>query len=98
MSATLWFLILLIKLVLESYSKPVHSNNYKTASGVDAEETRAEVGKIGLIINSFVSQLNRHVVFALYSTEFQEIPYRGRVRFCLVFDLMRNIIAFQKGC
>ena len=42
--------------------------------------------------------LNRHVIFALYSTKFQEITLRGRLRFRLVFDLVQNIIAFQKLC
>ena len=42
--------------------------------------------------------LNRHVIFVLYSTEFQEISFRGRVRFCLVFWFGANIIALQKWC
>ena len=33
----------------------VHSLNYKTVTAVDAEKMRSEVGKNGLIINSFVS-------------------------------------------
>ena len=38
--------------------------------------------------------LNRHLIFALYSTKFHEIPFRGRLPFGLVFDLVQTIIRF----
>ena len=40
--------------------------------------------------------LNRHLVFVLYFTTFHEIPFRGRLWFRFVSDLVQNIIAFQK--
>ena len=39
---------------------PVHRSNYRIGAAVYAEKMRAEVGKIGLIINSFVSQEYRY--------------------------------------
>ena len=40
--------------------------------------------------------LSTHLIFFLYFREFLDIPFRGRVRFCLLFDLVQNILAFQK--
>ena len=40
--------------------------------------------------------LNTHLIFAFYFTKFHGIPFRGRLPFCLLFDLVQNIIAFQK--
>ena len=36
--------------------------------------------------------LNRHLIFVLYFTKFHEIPFRGRLLFCLVSDLVQNIM------
>ena len=39
--------------------------------------------------------LSTHLIFVLYFREFLDIPFRGRVRFCLLFDLVQNILAFK---